>query len=72
MRINYHPETDTLYIDFSDAPGAASEDVRDGAVIDLDRDGNITGLDIQHASQKLDLSMLETNAFPSQRFKMAG
>jgi uncharacterized protein YuzE len=72
MRINYHPETDSLYIDFSDAPGVESEEVRDGVVIDLDRDGNITGLDIQHASQKLDLSMLETTAFPSNRFKMAG
>jgi uncharacterized protein YuzE len=72
MRINYHPETDSLYIDFSDAPGVESEEVRDGVVIDLDRDGNITGLDIQHASHKLDLSMLETTAFPSNRFKMAG
>jgi len=72
MRINYHPETDSLYIDFSDAVSVESEEVRDGVVIDLDKDGNITGLDIQHASQKLDLSMLETTAFPSQRIKMAG
>jgi len=72
MKINYHPETDSLYIDFSDTPSVESEEVRDGVVIDLDIDGNITGLDIQHASQKLDLSLLETTAFPIHRTRMAG
>lgn len=72
MKINYHPETDSLYIDFSDAPSVESEEVRDGVVIDLDAAGNITGLDIQHASQKLNLTMLETTAFPLHSIKMAG
>ena len=38
--------------------------------IDVDKNGNITGVDIQHASQKLDLTFLETSAIPVQKTKM--
>ena len=33
-------------------------------VVDLDADGNVVGLDIDHASIKLDLSEVETIALP--------
>jgi len=33
-------------------------------VVDLDADGNVVGLDIDHASRKLDLSKVETIALP--------
>jgi uncharacterized protein YuzE len=66
MKINYHPETDSLYIDFGALPATESEEVRDGVVIDLDENGNITGVDIQHASQKLDLTSFEMTAIPVQ------
>ncbi len=71
MKINYYSETDSLYIDFGAAPATESEEVREGVVIDLDSNGNITGVDIQHASEKLDLSFLETTAFPIQRIRLA-
>lgn len=71
MKINYHPETDSLYIDFSSSKSVESEEVREGVVLDFDKDGNITGVDIQHASKKLDLSFLEMNAIPVQKTKLA-
>lgn len=71
MKINYYPETDSLYIDFGTAPAAESEEVRDGVVIDLDKNGNITGVDIQQASKKLDLSFLEMNAIPITKTRLA-
>ena len=66
MKISYHPETDSLYINFGALPATESEEVRDGVVIDLDENGNITGVDIQHASQKLDLTSFEMTAIPVQ------
>jgi uncharacterized protein YuzE len=33
-------------------------------VADLDADGNVVGIDIDHASRKLDLSKVETIALP--------
>jgi uncharacterized protein YuzE len=71
MKINYHPETDSLYIDFGALPATESEEVREGVVIDLDENGNITGVDIQHASQKLDLTSFEMTAIPVQFTKLS-
>ena len=71
MKINYHPETDSLYIDFSEKPSVDSEEVRDGVVLDFDEEGNITGVDIQHASKKLDLSFLEMTAIPLGKTRLA-
>ncbi len=70
MKINYHPETDSLYIDFGTSAAIESEEIREGVVIDLDQQGNITGVDIQHASQKLDLSFFEMSAMPIQKTKL--
>lgn len=71
MKINYHPETDSLYIDFRDTPSVESEEVRDGVVLDFDEKGNITGIDIQNASKNLDLSFMEMNAVPIDRTRLA-
>ena len=36
----------------------------DSLNVDLDAGGNVVGFDIDHASQRLDLSTLETTALP--------
>jgi uncharacterized protein YuzE len=64
VRLSYYPETDSLYIELSDRPGSESREVSDGVVVDLDADGNAVGIDIQHASESLDLETLETSALP--------
>lgn len=71
MKINYDADTDSLYIDFSDSPSVDSEEVREGVVLDFDEDGNITGVDIQHASTKLDLSFMEMNSVPIGKTRLA-
>ena len=71
MKLHYYPDTDSLYIDLNARPSADSREVADGIVIDLDADGNIVGIDIEHASQKLDLSTLETEALPTASVRIA-
>ena len=66
MKLHYYAETDSLYIDLNSRPSADSREIADGLVIDFDADGNIVGIDIDHASKKLDLSKLETEALPVQ------
>ena len=56
MKFHYYPETDTLYIDLSKKVSADSIEVAPGVVLDFDADGNITGIDINHASKIIDLS----------------
>lgn len=67
MKLHYYPETDSLYIELTSAPGAEAREIVEGLVVDLDADGNVVGLDIDHASRKLDLSKVETIALPPAR-----
>lgn len=55
MKLDYHAETDSLYIELSEKPGVDSEEVAEGVVFDYDASGKIVGIDIDHASRKLDL-----------------
>jgi uncharacterized protein YuzE len=64
MKLHYYRETDSLYIDLVDRPSAESRNVAPGVILDFDADGVLVGIDIDHASQKLDLSRVETVALP--------
>ena len=66
MRINYYPDTDSLYIDLSSKPSADSREVSDGIVLDYDADGNLVGIDIDEASTKLELRELILSKLPAQ------
>lgn len=58
MKIEYFPDTDYLYIDLANRPGADSVEVSDGVVIDYGADGNIVGINIDQARHKLNLREL--------------
>jgi uncharacterized protein YuzE len=64
VKLHYDRETDSLYIDLNARPSVDSREVQDGVVIDLDEKGQIVGIDIQHASEILDLATLETESLP--------
>ena len=64
MKLHYYPETDSLYIDLNSRPGVDAIEVADGLVVDLDATGKVVGIDIEHASQLLDLRTLETEGLP--------
>lgn len=65
MKLHYDQETDSLYIDLNSRPSADSREIQDGVVIDLDAKGKIVGIDIQHASELMDLATLETDSLPA-------
>jgi uncharacterized protein YuzE len=65
MRLDYFPDTDSLYIDLSDTPSAESREVSEGVVLDYDAGGNLVGIDIDHASRKIDLTTLTLSSLPS-------
>jgi uncharacterized protein YuzE len=65
MKLSYDPDTDSLYIDLSERPGADAREIVDGMVIDFDAEGRPVGIDIQHASRDLDLSAVEIRALPA-------
>lgn len=64
MKLNYYPDTDSLYIDLAVKPCVESREVSEGVVLDYDEQGNLVGIDIDNASQKLDLSEVVTSHIP--------
>jgi uncharacterized protein YuzE len=64
MKLSYYPDTDSLYIDLASKPSADSVEISEGVVLDYDADGNLVGIDIDHASVKLDLQELTTDQIP--------
>ncbi len=71
MKLHYDRETDSLYIDLNSRPSVDSREIQEGLVIDLDAKGRIVGIDIQHASDVLDLATLETEALPTASVKQS-
>ena len=66
MKLNYHPETDSLYIDLSERPSVESREISQGIVLDYDADGRLVGLDIDNASHKVGLEKLILNKLPGE------
>ena len=66
MKINYYPETDSLYIDFSSKSSSDSIEISEGVVVDYDKNGQIVGIDIDNASLKLELNELILSKLPVQ------
>lgn len=56
MKINYYKDTDSMYIDLSGKQSVESIEVSEGVVIDYDDEGYITGIDVDNACMKLDLT----------------
>ena len=66
MKINYYPETDSLYIDLSHKPSVDSREVSDGVVLDYDEAGNLVGIDIDQASTKMEIREIVLGRLPVQ------
>lgn len=71
MKLNYYPETDSLYINLSEKKSVDSKEVVNGVVIDLDEAGSIVGIDIDHASKIINLEKLESDSLPVKSLAIA-
>ena len=64
MKLNYYPDTDSLYIDLTSKPSTQSQEVSEGVVLDYDSEGNLVGIGIDNASKKLDLKEMSLSKLP--------
>jgi uncharacterized protein YuzE len=51
MKVRYFEDTDTLYIELSDKEPARTEELNDNVLLELDENGKVVGLTIEHAKQ---------------------
>lgn len=56
MRVRYFEDTDTLYIELRDATVAETRDVDENTLIDVDEQGCMVAITIEHAQQRAELS----------------
>jgi uncharacterized protein YuzE len=56
MQIKYFPDTDTLLVMFNDRQIAESRDIDENVNIDLDENGDLVSLTVEHAKQRTDVT----------------
>jgi len=52
MRVRYFADTDTLFIEFQDAPVVETRDLDENTVLDVDSNDNICSITVEHASRR--------------------
>ena len=55
MEIKYFHDTDTLLINFTDKEIADTRDLTENILIELDKDGNLVSMTIEHAKQQANI-----------------
>ncbi|OGL39653.1 MAG: hypothetical protein A2043_02950 [Candidatus Schekmanbacteria bacterium GWA2_38_9] len=65
MKLNYYPNTDSLYIDLSEKTSVESREISEGINLDYDAEGNLVGIDIDNASKKVQLKELTLHKLPA-------
>ncbi len=71
MKINYYPDTDSLYIEFTEKKSSESIEISEGIVLDYDREGILVGMDIDNAEKKVNLKELILNKLPLDTQKLS-
>ena len=71
MKLNYYPDTDSLYIDLLASPSIESREISEGIVLDYDAEGHLTGIDIDNTTHKVDLKELTISKVPVEVEKLS-
>ena len=66
MKLNYYPETDSLYINLSEQFSVESQEISEGIVLDYDAGGRLVGIDIDNASHKVEMEKLILSKLPGK------
>ena len=55
MKIKYFQDTDTLHIEFRDVEVHETRDLDENTLLDLDKDGNLCAMTIEHAKDRAEI-----------------
>jgi uncharacterized protein YuzE len=67
MRVRYDEEVDMLYIRLKETPYYESDEIKEGIIIDYDKDENVIGIEIMNATEYLAPEELSTIKFDITR-----
>lgn len=55
MRIKYFEDTDTTLVEFSTNPAVETHELNENIYLDLDKEGRVVSMTIEHAGQSADM-----------------
>jgi uncharacterized protein YuzE len=56
MKVKYFPDTDTLLLTLSDKKIVETRDLNENVLVELDKQGRVVSMTIEHAKQQTDVS----------------
>lgn len=56
MKIKYFEDTDTAWLEFSEHPVFETKEINENIYLDLDEDGNLIGMTIEHAMSQANIN----------------
>ncbi|MCY4578853.1 MAG: DUF2283 domain-containing protein [Chloroflexi bacterium] len=65
MNIKHFQDTDTLYIEFRQGDIVEMRDLDENTLIDLDSEGNICAITIEHASERTGIPSFSYEQIPA-------
>ena len=63
MNIKYFRSTDTALLEFSSRPVEQTREISENIYVDLDRDGNLVSMTIEHAQEAASLPSVRVEEF---------
>jgi len=72
VNLAYLKDRDSLYIELAPEDPTHAWEAQEGVIINLSEDGRVIGIEIEHISQKADLSMLRVGDFPGEVHAVEG
>jgi uncharacterized protein YuzE len=64
MKVTYFEDTDTLLVYFNDNEIVETKDLNENTVIELDADGKIVSITIEHAKDQTEITSFSFNQVP--------
>lgn len=61
MKMSYFEDTDTLYIEFNRTEVFETKELDQNTLLDLDTNGNMVAITVEHASNRADISNLSVS-----------
>ncbi len=61
MKVTYFDDTDTLLVCFNNNPIVETKDLNNNTIIELDQNGNLVSMTIEHAKEQTEVSSFSFN-----------
>jgi len=65
MNIKYFQDTDTLLLVFSDKEIKETKDIDENTLLELDANGNIVSITIEHAKSRININQFNFERIPA-------